>query len=203
MNLNPKKVLEILQTIAKGDKFIVAIIRYKSRSQNSPDGSNELYSPRFKKRLHSIRICNELVPPIDWKKPYPLISKNVHYRLVQFAMDLDEYNIKKRTEEIKRLEQIMIKDYDKSLKNQDRLRTRLQAAKFYASSDDVKPLLAPKDYSNFQHWMFRNPISWIEKYESKNGTMEELKTRNRSEGENLQKLLTSFVHHSKQNQIFF
>ena len=109
MNKNEKTIIDLIEKLVENQEQLHAIVHFKYHKKKDMSIA-EAYGPHFVKRISSIRVVNDKLPPIKWKYPHPTIDTATLQKLQVFSKRLEEYNIQKKREDLKSLEEYLIKN---------------------------------------------------------------------------------------------
>ena len=185
MNKNEKTTSDVIKKLAKDDRFLLGIVYAKYHR------IFDYKERRLKKKLQHIRVIQEAMPPIDWKAEYPTVDTITYRKLKFFAEELDQYNIDKKKESVKGLEDFLIKSHLNIIDNRQNLlkKVKVNGSKFANIREGLQELHGTVDFS---HLLYKDSLALVERMEDVFGQDKRLLARNRATALSLRHLVKNY-----------
>ena len=191
-NLNEMTVETIIREMANKDSYVLALLESKSHKIHDYDYD------KLVRKFCAVRVLNEGIFLLDWKISPPLIDIPTLKKVKLFLDSLDEYNTTKKIENLKALEDTLIKSSASTITNRKELLRKIgnKSEKAVRIHQEIQNLHGTV---NLQHLQVKDISKTIERHEFQNGEIREVLPRNRIIGSRIQDLVQNYVKFSLEN----
>ena len=192
LNKNERTVIDLLTKLCHTDEHLQPIVHFKWHKKKDMLLS-EVYGKAFEEKLSAIRVMNEKIPPIRWSQPFPTIDYTTLQKLKLFSQQLDVYNIKRKTAELKTLGDHMTKSLINTRSNKTKLLITLEKQHFH-KEDKIKQIRDRNIQIDLGHLLYNNTLMHVEQAENKHfGEVGGIKVRTRAMAQNLSDIVSNFT----------